>query len=164
MRLVTAHRSGSAMEIAAALPAGARARPRRRAWRSPMPGSWSPGLDVRDRRIRKPMPACSPVSACSPPAAGPRARRCPGPDGLWLDLSGVAHLFGGEEAMCARILRFLRPARLLGPDRRRRNARRCSCSSPLRRRGSARSSVPPAARPRRSPPLPLAALRVEEDA
>lgn len=29
-----------------------------------------------------------------------------GADGLWLDLSGVAHLFGGEQAMCARILRF----------------------------------------------------------
>jgi protein ImuB len=29
-----------------------------------------------------------------------------GPDGLWLDLTGVAHLFGGEEAMCRRIIRF----------------------------------------------------------
>ena len=27
--------------------------------------------------------------------------------GLWLDLTGVAHLFGGEARMCARILRFL---------------------------------------------------------
>ena len=30
------------------------------------------------------------------------------PDGLWLDLSGVAHLFGGEQAMCERILAFTR--------------------------------------------------------
>lgn len=29
-----------------------------------------------------------------------------GADGLWLDLDGVAHLFGGEEIMCRRILRF----------------------------------------------------------
>jgi protein ImuB len=29
-----------------------------------------------------------------------------GPDGLWLDLSGVAHLFGGERRMCERILAF----------------------------------------------------------
>jgi protein ImuB len=29
-----------------------------------------------------------------------------GSDGLWLDLSGVAHLFGGERQMGARILRF----------------------------------------------------------
>jgi protein ImuB len=29
-----------------------------------------------------------------------------GPDGLWLDLSGVAHLFGGERRMCERILGF----------------------------------------------------------
>lgn len=28
------------------------------------------------------------------------------PQGLWLDLTGVAHLFGGERLMCARILRF----------------------------------------------------------
>ena len=27
-------------------------------------------------------------------------------DGLWLDLSGVAHLFGGEERMCRRIVAF----------------------------------------------------------
>ncbi|MGQ0588098.1 MAG: DUF6504 family protein [Sphingosinicella sp.] len=31
-----------------------------------------------------------------------------GADGLWLDLSGVAHLFGGEQAMCERILAFVR--------------------------------------------------------
>jgi protein ImuB len=31
-----------------------------------------------------------------------------GPDGLWLDLTGVAHLFGGEEMMCRRILAFCR--------------------------------------------------------
>ncbi len=31
-----------------------------------------------------------------------------GPDGLWLDLNGVAHLFGGEQAMCERILSFCR--------------------------------------------------------
>jgi len=31
-----------------------------------------------------------------------------GPDGLWLDLTGVAHLFGGERTMCARILAFCR--------------------------------------------------------
>ncbi|MDB5721035.1 MAG: polymerase family protein, partial [Alphaproteobacteria bacterium] len=29
-----------------------------------------------------------------------------GADGLWLDLDGAAHLFGGEEIMCRRILRF----------------------------------------------------------
>jgi protein ImuB len=31
-----------------------------------------------------------------------------GPDGLWLDLSGTAHLFGGEQAMGERILAFLK--------------------------------------------------------
>jgi protein ImuB len=28
-------------------------------------------------------------------------------DGLWLDLTGTAHLFGGEARFCARVLRFL---------------------------------------------------------
>ncbi|MFW2853811.1 DUF6504 family protein [Sphingomonas sp. TX0543] len=31
-----------------------------------------------------------------------------GPDGLWLDLTGTTHLFGGEERFCRRLLRFLR--------------------------------------------------------
>jgi len=31
-----------------------------------------------------------------------------GDNGLWLDLTGVDHLFGGEERMCERILAFLR--------------------------------------------------------
>ncbi len=31
-----------------------------------------------------------------------------GADGLWLDLTGVDHLFGGEEQMCRRILAFVR--------------------------------------------------------
>lgn len=30
-----------------------------------------------------------------------------GQDGLWLDLSGSSHLFGGEERFCRRLLRFL---------------------------------------------------------
>ncbi|MFB0872588.1 MULTISPECIES: DUF6504 family protein [unclassified Sphingobium] len=30
-----------------------------------------------------------------------------GGDGLWLDLSGTTHLFGGEERFCRRLLRFL---------------------------------------------------------
>lgn len=30
------------------------------------------------------------------------------PDSLWLDLTGVAHLFGGEQRMCERILAFCR--------------------------------------------------------
>lgn len=30
-----------------------------------------------------------------------------GPDGLWLDLSGTTHLFGGEERFCRRLMRFL---------------------------------------------------------
>ncbi|MBB5986587.1 DNA polymerase Y family protein [Sphingobium lignivorans] len=31
-----------------------------------------------------------------------------GPDGLWLDLTGTTHLFGGEARFCQRLLNFLR--------------------------------------------------------
>ncbi|EIZ78374.1 protein ImuB [Novosphingobium sp. Rr 2-17] len=37
----------------------------------------------------------------------PTASVCP-PDGLWLDLTGTTHLFGGEPRFCARVLGFLR--------------------------------------------------------
>jgi protein ImuB len=30
------------------------------------------------------------------------------PDGLWFDLTGVTHLFGGEDRFCRRLLRFLK--------------------------------------------------------
>ncbi len=29
------------------------------------------------------------------------------PDGLWLDLTGTTHLFGGEDRFCRRVVRFL---------------------------------------------------------
>lgn len=34
-----------------------------------------------------------------------------GPDGLWLDLTGTTHLFGGEARFCQRLLRFLKRLR-----------------------------------------------------
>ena len=86
-----------------------------------------------------------------------------GPDGLWLDLTGVAHLFGGEEAMCARILAFCRrlgftariavagtagAAHALGPAS-------AAAADPLsRERGEADALAP----------MPLAALRLDDDA
>lgn len=39
---------------------------------------------------------------CWTPTAAPSDH-----DGLWLDLTGVAHLFGGEDAFCRRLVRFL---------------------------------------------------------
>lgn len=37
-----------------------------------------------------------------------------GPDGLWLDLTGVAHLHGGEARFCQRLVRFCRRFGLTG--------------------------------------------------
>src|SRR5690606_34109303 len=31
-----------------------------------------------------------------------------GPDGLWFDLTGTTHLFGGEDRFCRRLLSFLK--------------------------------------------------------
>ena len=39
----------------------------------------------------------------------PTAEPAP-PDGLWLDLTGVAHLFGGEERLCRRLVAFCQRA------------------------------------------------------
>ena len=115
------------------LPGGARARPSSRHGARPGPRAGSRPRRPRCR-ARRPMRPCSPGSACSPPAAGLRAPPCPARTGSGSILQGVAHLFGGERAMCARILRFLRAARPRRPDRRRRHARRRSCPRPLRLR------------------------------
>ena len=108
----------------------------------------------------------SPASTSAPPiprATPPGSRRLglfaarrwtpraalSGPDGLWLDLTGVAHLFGGERGDVRAHPRFLPPARLHRPHRRRRHGRRRACARPLRR-ASRSSSARTAAKPTRS--------------
>ena len=103
------------------------------------------------RAIRR----CSSGSPCSPRGAGPRAPHSRPPDGLFLDLSGVAHLFGGERAICAHhrasVARFGFTARIAvagtcraPPMRSPASAPRHSTLCPLRRR--ARGSGAAAAR------------------
>ena len=107
--LVTAPRSATANVLAAACPRGARARPRARHAAHPGARSSSPA-STSATPIPRATPPGSPASACSPPAAGRRAPPLSGPDGLWLDLTGVAHLFGGERADVRAHPRFLRAA------------------------------------------------------
>jgi protein ImuB len=80
------------------------------------------------------------------------------PDGLFLDLTGVAHLFGGEEAMCRRIVRFCGRAGFA--------ARIAVAGTPGAAYALARFGpgilCPPGGEARALAPLPLAALRVEE--
>ena len=134
----------------------------RPACRSPRRGSSSPASTFAPPTSRATPPG-SPVSACSPPAAGRRAPRISGPDGLWLDLSGVAHLFGGEQAHVRAHPRLREAARLHRPHRRRRHAPAPPIA--LARFGgeAARSSAPPAAKPTRSRRCRSPRSRLDED-
>jgi protein ImuB len=83
-----------------------------------------------------------------------------GPDGLWLDLEGVSHLFGGEEAMCRRILAFC--ARL-GLAARIAVAGSHGAAHALARHGKqAIILCPTGSEADALAPLPLAALRIDE--
>jgi len=66
-----------------------------------------PGLDVRDADQEGDSVWLRRLALFAARRWTPRAALS-GPDGLWLDLTGVTHLFGGEERMCARILAFCR--------------------------------------------------------
>jgi protein ImuB len=83
-----------------------------------------------------------------------------GADGLWLDLSGVAHLFGGEGRMCWRIVRFC--ARL-GFTARIAVAGTTGAAHALARFGAdAITLCPNGAEAEAIAPLPPAALRLDE--
>ena len=83
-------------------------------------------------------------------------------DGLWLDLTGTAHLFGGEERFAARLLRFLRR---IGFSARVAIAGTPGAAHALARYGSRASEVLPVGREGEAlAPLPLAALRLTPEA
>ena len=91
----------------------------------------------------------------------PRAARS-GPDGLWLDLTGVAHLFGGEELMGRRILAFLQR---LGFSARIAVAGTAGAAHALARFGGEPLLLCPSGREADAlAALPLAALRPDETA
>jgi protein ImuB len=84
-----------------------------------------------------------------------------GADGLWLDLTGVAHLFGGEEQMCRRILAF---CRRLGFSARIAVAGSLGVAHALARYGGRPLLLaPPGSEAALLAPMPLAALRLEEE-
>lgn len=77
-----------------------------------------PGLTLADARARMPGLAAQPADPVGAAQALDRLadwamRFTPwvavdGADGLWLDITGCAHLFGGEAALCRRLLRALK--------------------------------------------------------
>ena len=84
-----------------------------------------------------------------------------GEDGLWLDLTGVAHLFGGEERMAERILDFVRR---LGFSARIAVAGTAGAAHALARFGGAPLLLcPPGGEAQALAAMPLAALRLDED-
>nr|WP_070157718.1 DNA polymerase Y family protein [Sphingobium phenoxybenzoativorans] len=85
-----------------------------------------------------------------------------GPDGLWFDLTGTTHLFGGEERFCRRLLDFLKR---LGFDASIAIAGTPGAAFALARHGGVPITIlPPGTEAEALAPLPLAALRLEASA
>lgn len=84
------------------------------------------------------------------------------PDGLWLDLTGVTHLFGGEDRFCRRLLRFFGR---LGFTVTIAIAGTPGAAHALARySGRAITILPPGSETQAIADLPLAALRLAPDA
>lgn len=115
-----------------------------------------PGLDVRDHDPQADTDLLTRLALFAARRWTPRAAVSP-PDGLFLDLTGVAHLFGGEERMCRRIIAFCARAGFA--------ARIAVAGTPGAAHALARFGgglCPPRGEAEALAPLPLAALRVEE--
>lgn len=85
-----------------------------------------------------------------------------GPDGLWLDVTGATHLFGGEERFCRRVHAFLGR---LGLTARIALADTPGAAHALARHGRAQIViVPPGRTVEAIAPLPVEALRFAPDA
>jgi protein ImuB len=116
-----------------------------------------PGLDIRDSDPEADSALLTRLALFAARRWTPRAAVSP-PDGLFLDLTGVAHLFGGEEIMGRRILAFCRRA---GFAARIAVAGTPGAAHALARFGSG-ILCPPGGEAEALAPLPLAALRVDE--
>lgn len=83
------------------------------------------------------------------------------PDGFWIEATGLAHLFGGEDALLRHVLQYLRGLGF--------TARAAMAGTPGAAWGLARFAksscliVPPGEETRHLAPLPVKALRIDED-
>lgn len=100
---VTAHKVGNRMLLAAVSPA-ARAIGLAAGMPLTQARALVPGLEVRDAEPDKDAALLARLALLAARRWTPRAAVA-GADGLWLDLTGVAHLFGCEDRLCAAILR-----------------------------------------------------------
>lgn len=157
--IVTTHRSGQRIVIAAACPRAAAL-----GLAPGMPLTQArvlvPGLEVREAEPERDAALLERLALLAARRWTPRAA-VSGPDGLWLDLGGVAHLFGGEEPMCAMILRICARAGL--------TARIAVAGTPGAAHALARFGgaplilLPDGGEAQALAPFPLKALRLEEN-
>jgi len=102
--LITTHRVGNRIELAAVSPKAAAL-----GLHPGMPLTQAramvPGLDIREAQPDADAALLARLALFAVRRWTPAAA-VSDPSGLWLDLGGVTHLFGGERQMCARILAF----------------------------------------------------------
>lgn len=157
--LVTVHRSGQRVTVAAACPA-ARALGLHPGMTLAQARLLVRGLDIRDAEPDADAALLTRLALFAARRWTPTAAVSDAA-GLWLDLSGVAHLFGGEARMCGRILAF---CTRLGFDARIAVAGTAGAAHALARFGSDPVTLcPPGREAEAVAPLPLAALRLEEE-
>jgi protein ImuB len=119
-----------------------------------------PGLDVREAEPEGDEALLTRLALFAARRWTPRTALS-APDGLWLDLSGAAHLFGGEEKMCRRILSFCARLGLAG---RIAVAGTPGAAHALARFGGRRLILCPSGGEAEAvEPLPLPALRINEE-
>ena len=156
--MVTTHRLGQRIVIAAASPEALAV-----GIEPGMPLAQArvttPGLDIRDAEPEADAALLIRLALFAARRWTPRAAVAD-TDGLFLDLTGVAHLFGGEQAMCARILRF---CVRLGFAARIAVAETYGAAHALARHGGEAILLCPEGNMATAiAPLPLVALRVDE--
>ncbi|MEA3001327.1 MAG: protein ImuB [Sphingomonadales bacterium] len=158
--LVTVHKIGNRVEIDAACPA-ARALGFRPGMALATARALFAALDVREADPEGDRAFLARLALFAARRWTPRAA-VSGADGLWLDLDGVAHLFGGERRMCERIRLFC--ARL-GLASRIAVAGTAGAASALARYGADPVALCPAGGEAEAvASLPLTALRLDAEA
>ncbi|HEY0014031.1 MAG TPA: DUF6504 family protein [Allosphingosinicella sp.] len=158
--LVTALRTGNRQLLAAASPA-ARALGLAPGMPLTQARALVPGLDIRDAAPEADAALLESLALFAARRWTPRAAVSP-PDGLFLDLTGVSHLFGGEEALCVHFVHFC--ARL-GFTARIAVAGTYGAAHALARfSGKAIALCPSGAEAQALAPMPLSALRIGEEA
>ena len=157
--LITIHRVGTRIEIAAVSPEAAAL-----GLHSGMPLTQAramiPGLDIRNAEHEADAAILQRLALFAARRWTPTVA-VSAPDGLWLDLTGVTHLFGGERSMCVRILRFCARA---GFAARIAVADTAGAAHALARNARGPITLCPSGRQAEAiSPLPLGALRLGED-